>query len=89
MGHSLLLGMTRYTIEKELRHHIVEWIATILSVTGALFVSLQHFQGYYIWVVANILWITFAYKHRHYGLLTLSICYLIINTVGIVRWQFF
>ncbi|MEK6872030.1 MAG: hypothetical protein AABX16_03960 [Nanoarchaeota archaeon] len=52
-------------------------------------ISLQHFQRYYVWITGNILWAFFAFKHKHYGLLFLSISYLIINSIGIVRWQFF
>lgn len=75
-------------IEKKLHHHIIEWLATLGSITGALFISLQYFHGYYVWVVANLLWMFFAIKHKHYGLLTLSVAYFIINLVGIVKWQF-
>jgi len=81
--------MAQYVIEKELRHHIVEWSATALSLLGTFIISLQYFQGYYVWITGNILWAFFAHKHKHYGLLFLSISYLIINTIGIIRWQFF
>jgi len=84
----LCKNMAKYIIEKELRHHVIEWLATAFSITGALLVSLKIFQGYYIWVVANILWMSFAYKHKHYGLLTLSVCYFIISCIGIYN-QFF
>ena len=76
-----------HVIEKSLVHHVIEWIATILSITGALLISYQIRNGFYIWIVANILWISFAWKHKHYGLLVLSISYLIINFVGLVKWK--
>jgi hypothetical protein len=80
--------MTKYVIEKKPHHHVLEWTATAFSICGALLVSLQHFQGYYIWVAASVLWTLFAVKYKHYGLLTLSIAYFIINIIGIVKWQF-
>lgn len=80
--------MVTYTIEKKPHHHVIEWLATVGSITGALLISLQYFYGYYIWIVANILWIIFAFKYKHYGLLTLAISYLIINGIGLVKWQF-
>jgi nicotinamide riboside transporter PnuC len=80
--------MVKYVIEKKPHHHAIEWVATFLSITGALMVSLQHFQGYYIWITANVLWMIFAFKYKHYGLLTLSVSYFIINIIGIVKWQF-
>lgn len=81
--------MTKYVIEKELRHHVIEWLATAFSIIGALLVSFKHYQGYPIWIFANLLWMLFALKHKHYGLLTLSICYFLINVNGFVRWAFF
>ncbi|MEK6891409.1 MAG: nicotinamide mononucleotide transporter [Nanoarchaeota archaeon] len=81
--------MTKYVIEKELRHHIIEWTATVMSLIGALLISFKFSQGYYIWIIGNVLWASFAYKHKHYGLLVLSIAYFIINIIGIIRWQFF
>lgn len=80
--------MARYVIEKKPHHHAIEWCATAGSITGALLVSLQHFQGYYVWLVANVLWFIFAIKYKHYGLLTLSISYFIINCIGVIKWQF-
>ena len=77
---------TMHKIEKTLIHHVVEWLATILSILGAIFVAFKYKEGFYIWIVANFLWISFAWKHKHYGLLLLSVSYLIINLIGIVRW---
>ena len=81
--------MTKYVIEKEIIHHVIEWSAMALSLIGALLVSFKLFQGYYIWIIGNILWTSFAFKHKHYGLLVLSISYLVINIIGIIKWQFF
>ena len=60
-----------HVIEKNLIHHIIEWVATILSIIGVFLVTLQNQNGLYVWVAANILWVSFAWKHRHYGLLVL------------------
>lgn len=77
---------SRHVIEKSLRHHVIEWLATAGSIIGVLIVSLDMKEGYAIWVVANALWISFALKHKHYGLLLLSGCYFVINLVALVRW---
>lgn len=78
---------TVHVIEKSFIHHAVEWIATILSITGVLLVNLQNLNGLYIWIVANVLWISFAWKHKHYGLLILACSYLIINIIGLLNWK--
>ena len=77
---------TRHVIEKDLRHHILEWIATAMSLVGVFLVAQQMRVGFGIWFFANILWVWFSYKHKHYGLLFLSACYLIINGYGFLNW---
>ena len=78
---------TVHVIEKTLVHHLIEWIATVLSIIGVLLVNLQNFNGLYIWIVANALWVAFAWKHKHYGLLVLAVSYLIINIIGLIKWK--
>ena len=78
---------TVHVIEKKFIHHFIEWVATFLSITGVLLVNLQNLNGLYIWIVANMLWISFAWKHKHYGLLVLSCSYLVVNTIGILHWK--
>ena len=86
MKKSKPLFYRKYTIEKSLAHHIIEWLATAGSLTGALMVARHIRSGYGVWLIANILWIFFAAKHKHWGLLFLSICYLVINAYGFIKW---
>ncbi|MEK6824369.1 MAG: nicotinamide mononucleotide transporter, partial [Nanoarchaeota archaeon] len=72
---------------KRFIHHVIEWVATALSIIGVLLVNLQNLNGLYIWIVANILWIFFAWKHKHWGLLVLACSYLIINIIGLINWK--
>lgn len=78
--------MAKYVIEKKLRHHIIEWAATLLSVVGAIINANKSITGFYVWSVANILWISFALKHKHYGLLVMNVIFLGINIFGIYSW---
>lgn len=77
---------TVHVIEKRLRHHVIEWLATFLSLAGALMIANLIKEGYYVWILANILWVSFSWKHKHYGLLFLSASYLVINIIGIINW---
>jgi len=79
---------TIHVIEKKFIHHVIEWVATALSIIGVLLVNLQNLNGLYIWIVANVLWISFAWKHKHWGLLVLAGSYLIINIIGLINWRF-
>lgn len=78
---------TIHVIEKNLIHHFIEWLATALSILGVLLVNFQIFSGLYIWITANVLWMSFAWKHKHYGLLVLSCSYFVINCLGIIHWK--
>ena len=77
----------KYTIEKKLRHHVVEWSAAILSLIGTIYNTLQRIEGFYIWMVANVLWIAFAFKHRHWGLLVMNIIFFVLNIVALFVWR--
>lgn len=75
-----------YTIEKNIKDHLVEWGATFLSVFGAILNANQFIQGFYVWSVANILWIIFGIKYKHYGLVLMNVVFLGINITGIAIW---
>jgi hypothetical protein len=80
-------------IEKTLRHHVIEWVATLLSAIGAILnsnlfnlTSFNTFQtSFYFWFVADILWISFAYKHKHWGVFTTFVIFGIINFLAILK----
>ena len=74
-------------IEKNLKDHVVEWLATVLSLVGASMIAYQIKNGFYVWILANIFWISFSWKHKHYGLLFLSTSYLVINIIGLINWN--
>lgn len=86
---------TIHVIEKELRDHIIEWTATVLSVIGALLnaglVQIGSLSGFgtsfYVWAVSNFLWISFALKHKHWGVFVTFAIFLLINIISIVKNQ--
>ena len=79
----------KYTIEKELKHHIIEWTATFLGILGAILNAKLIIDGFYasfyVWILANVFWVMFAVKHKHWGLLVLSIVYAVINVFAILK----
>ena len=84
---------TVHVIEKSLMHHVIEWVATVLSAIGAVLnaniFNIQSFNAFnasfYVWFVANIFWISFAIKHKHFGVLVTFIVYSIINVLAILN----
>ena len=76
-----------YTIEKSLKHHVIEWCATAFSLTGAVLNSMLNIYGFYLFIFGNLLWMSFSWKHRHYGLLFLNFVFMILNVYGIYVWK--
>lgn len=76
-----------HKIEKSLKHHVIEWVASILTILGALLTANLNIYGFAFFFVANSLWIAFSLKHRHYGLLTVSIFLLCTNMYSIYQWS--
>ena len=77
---------SRHVIEKTLKHHLIEWIGTGGSLAGVFMVAQQVRIGFLVWMTANILWMWFAFHHKHWGLLFLSSSYLLINLYGFINW---
>jgi len=65
---------------------VIEWIATCLSITGASLNAFHLKEGFYVWILANILWIVFGIKTKHYGVVVMFIVYSIISAIGILVW---
>ncbi|ERJ38551.1 hypothetical protein L810_6767 [Burkholderia sp. AU4i] len=42
--------------------------------------------GWLIWIVSNVLWITFAIKRRAFGLLAMQVFYTGICIQGAMNW---
>ena len=84
---------TVHVIEKSLVHHVIEWVATLLSALGAIFNSNifgitsfnSYFFSFYVWFIADILWISFALKHKHWGVFTTFLIFGIINILAILK----
>ncbi|MBM3232727.1 hypothetical protein FJZ18_01000 [Candidatus Pacearchaeota archaeon] len=79
-------------IEKELHDHVIEWLATLLTLIGAILnaglIKLSVLDGYtlsfYIWSISNILWITFALKHKHWSVFITFAALLLVNILSII-----
>ena len=65
---------------------LLEWIATCLSITGASLNAFHLKEGFYVWIIANILWVTVGVKTKHYGLAVTFMVYSIISAIGILIW---
>ena len=81
-----------HIIEKSLRHHVIEWLATIFSVSAHLlntgFLQIPGLDGYnasfFVYLVGNLLWISVGWKHKHWGVLATFGVFAIINVIKIL-----
>jgi len=66
---------------------ILEWIATGLGILGAIINATKRIEGFYIWIIANTLWIYIGFKTKLYGMAILFFVYLLIVIYGIITWK--
>ena len=68
--------------------NILSWIATGISLCGNLLVNRQKIQGFYIWIVSNVLWLAIiASSTANYGQMALYLIYTITSVQGIFNWK--
>ena len=65
---------------------IYEWVATILSIEGAILNAFLIKEGFYIWGFANFIWIFVGIKNKMYGMVLTFSVFLIVNLIGIIYW---
>jgi len=65
---------------------VYEWTATSLSILGAILNAFLIKQGFYIWAVANSIWIYVGIRNKMYGMALTFFVFLIINIIGIIYW---
>ena len=65
---------------------IIEWVATILSLVGAVLNIRKDVRGFYLWLVANGLWMWFALDKSAVGMALTFGVYFLISGYGIWQW---
>lgn len=81
--------MSKPVIQLPSNIDLYEWFGSILAIIGAILIALNiHLEilAFVIYIVSNILLIKFSTKKKHYGILIMSLTFVIINMIGIIRW---
>jgi nicotinamide riboside transporter PnuC len=65
----------------------MNWIATALSLLGNWFVIKKKVHGFWIWLVANVLWALLAWKSDDPAQLLMWFVYGVLNIKGILEWR--
>ncbi len=64
---------------------VIEWVATVLSVIGAVLVAFHKRIGFFIWIISNGLWVFFAYQNKHKVMMVLFIIYILTSLKGLIH----
>ncbi|MCF7910411.1 nicotinamide mononucleotide transporter [Candidatus Pacearchaeota archaeon] len=65
----------------------IEWLATFLSLFGYIFIAIKRLEGFYIWIVANLIWVYIGVISQLWGMTTLFSAYTLISLYAIVFWK--
>ncbi|MFA5176348.1 MAG: nicotinamide mononucleotide transporter [Candidatus Nanoarchaeia archaeon] len=68
------------------KEKIMEWIATVLSIFGAILNAFLIKEGFYIWGVSNLIWVFVGLKQKMYGMALTFTVYFFINIIGLIYW---
>lgn len=68
------------------KEKIMEWIATFLSILGAILNAFLIKEGFYIWGVSNLIWVFVGLKQKMYGMALTFTVYFFINIIGLIYW---
>ena len=66
---------------------LLEGAATGLALIGAVLNARARVEGFYVWIVADALWIWWALGVEGYGLAALMLVYIAICIGGIRQWR--
>lgn len=66
----------------------LEWIATILSLIGAIFIVEKQWQGYAFWLGGNTAWLILGFLTGMYGAVITFSVFNIISVYGMWEWRF-
>ena len=65
---------------------IASWIATSLSIIGAILNAKKSIHGYWVWIISNLLWMVLALIRQDIAQAVLWIVYVVISIYGIYCW---
>jgi len=66
---------------------ILGWVGNIGFLLGALLLTRRKISGWYLQIVANLLYVVQAHRLDNYSLLVLSIILIFVNIYGCYNWS--
>ena len=71
------------------RLELIEYIGAGLAIIGAILLALNiHLEvaAFVVYLLSNSFLAYFAWKKKHKGILIMTLVFVIINFIGIIRW---
>lgn len=65
---------------------IIGWAATALSIIGAILNAQKKISGFYVWLVANAIWVGYDLYLKNYPQAVLFAVYFGISSYGVWVW---
>ena len=65
----------------------LSWLFTGLSILGAVLNAFGKIAGFYVWVIANLCWISFDIYQHLYSQILMFVVYTVTSIIGIVVWR--
>lgn len=81
--------MLKRLIQSISKDELIEWSGSFLAIVGAMLIAANiHMEvaAFVIYLGSNLLLSIFSWRKRHYGILIMTLIFVIINLIGIIRW---
>jgi len=62
-------------------------IALVITLLGTILNSRKNIYGFYIWIVANIMWLVITLKLQDISISIQYIIFILLNFYGIYQWK--
>lgn len=66
---------------------LLGWVATGISLIGALYNARMNIAGQYLWLCSNALWIGYDVYFELWEQLPMFLAYTLITGYGVVHWK--
>lgn len=66
---------------------MIAWIASILSIAGAILNARKMKIGFVIWIISNLIWAGLSIVKKDYAQTLVWLVYTVISIYGLCKWS--
>ena len=64
----------------------LEIISALIAVAGTLLVAFKNKIGFLVWVIGNLLWVSYGALTKQYFFMSQYIIFTVISAFGFIKW---